>query len=257
MALNFDHHANMHTMKISIRWRAPGTWLPLALLAAGCHMGGPRVTGAGPVKEEQRDLGAFGELVLLGGFHLQLRPGPAAPATVSAEGNLLPYIETRVDGDKLVVKFRDNVHINAHAPIHVTVTAPEVRKLHLAGSGDIVVEDTLRADAGLEFNSAGSGSIRAAVRAPSVDVRIAGSGDVTLSGMTREAEADILGSGNLKGRDLKSETADVKIAGSGNVNLFVSRQLEAHILGSGNVYYGGTPATSSHIAGSGQLVRQE
>lgn len=206
---------------------------------------------------EERDVGAFEDLIVASSMHVYLSQGPVKAVRVEAESNLLPYIITHREGNKLSVKTEDNTSISSNHPISIYLTTPDIKKVNMAGSGKIETRDTIFNDAGLKITLAGSGSINIKMNAPETDANIAGSGTITVSGFTRKLDINLTGSGDFKGKNLKSEEAKVKIAGSGSAWIFASVNLSAKILGSGNVHYVGTPSMDNDILGSGKVIKDE
>lgn len=226
-------------------------------LATGCGINNKKINGNGNVSTEERNAGAFEELIVSGSMHVYLSQGPVQAVRVEAESNLLPYIITNRQGDELKVKTEDNTSISYTHPINIYLTTPDIKKISMLGSGKIETKDTLRNDDGLKISLAGSGSINIRMNAPEADANIAGSGNITVSGFTQKLDINLAGSGNFKGSDLKSEEAKIKIAGSGSAWVFASVKLSAKILGSGNVHYGGTPSMDNNMLGSGKVIKDE
>ena len=149
--------------------------------------------------------------------------------------------------------YKDGYSVNRdHAK--VIVTAPTLEKLISSGSADIMSKGVIKNSNQIEIKTSGSGDIIAEVDAPSVTVIGSGSGDVTLSGRTRDFDCKISGSGDVKCGNLKSENAVVHVAGSSDVHVFASVSLKVNVTGSGDVYYAGNPSSPEiHIAGSGTV----
>ena len=59
------------------------------------------VIGNGQPASESRPIGAFDAIGLSGGIGLQLRQGTPTALVVHADANLLPLLETVVEGDQL------------------------------------------------------------------------------------------------------------------------------------------------------------
>ena len=95
------------------------------------------------------------------------------------------------------------------------------------------------------------------INTPGVESSISGTGDIYISGETRNSKIEIAGSGNYHAEDLKAENATVKIAGSGDARLFADSTLDINIAGVGNVYYKGNASVSQNIAGSGKIKKIE
>ena len=88
-------------------------------------------------------------------------------------------------------------------------------------------------------------------------IKINGSGDVTLKGENKggSGEIDILGSGDVCIKYLKSNDVDVTIMGSGDVLLGEIQNLKVSISGSGDVGYQGEPKIEESVTGSGEVYR--
>lgn len=119
--------------------------------------------------------------------------------------------------------------------------------------------------------------VRATSPSPLGSVEIAGSGDMTLSGIvtTEEFKGEIAGSGDLDIENLVCTRADIKIAGSGDVDIeygkasvasfniagsggieandFRAANVKAKIAGSGNIACHATESLKVSVAGSGDI----
>ncbi|SFO14147.1 Putative auto-transporter adhesin, head GIN domain [Chitinophaga sp. YR627] len=216
--------------------------------------GGRRLKGSGNVSTETRSInGSYGKVALKGSMDVEFTQGPAQAAIIEADDNILPYIELNVHDDELVVDLKDDVSIKSHHGIKIKITAPDVYQLSLAGSGNIVVTNTLENTEPVRFKLTGAGNVVAAVNSPKVIASSAGSGDIKLTGETKDLEVSMAGSGNFEGSELHTENTKVTIAGSGNADVHASVKLNAKIVGSGDVGYKGSPEVTSSIAGSGSV----
>ncbi|HMO33402.1 MAG TPA: head GIN domain-containing protein [Lacibacter sp.] len=216
------------------------------------------VKGNGNLTPEGRNHTDFRSVKTAGAFDLEVKQGSSFAVTVEAEENLLRYIETRVDKGVLRIYVRKGVRLRPREDMKVYVTAPLFRELSIAGSGNITSVTTIVSTESLAFTITGSGDINIpSVDAPELRVKIAGSGNVRMSGQTRKAEYRIAGGGDIRCSQLLAEEAAVHIAGSGNAWVFASELLDVHIAGSGDVHYYGNPVTvKQKIAGSGRLLKE-
>jgi hypothetical protein len=229
--------------------------LALALLAApSAFAGATPVVASGKVASESRPAPAFTGIDLSLPGKVEVTQGSPASVTVDADDNLLPEIETAVEGGKLKIRFRRPVNVAGKATLRVKVTAPRIDSLAVAGSGDIVA-GTLTGPA-LSLSVGGSGDVSVAdVQVEALRVAIAGSGDVKAAGRATELAAKIAGSGDLEAARLDCRRATVSLAGSGDATVWASESLEVSIAGSGDVRYHGDPKVRKSIAGSGSVTR--
>ena len=232
--------------------------LLLTLVFTFSACGWRNVKGNGNVITSNRNEGRFDGVKTAGSFDLYVSQGDDYTIRIEAEENLMKYITTEVENGELKVRVKRGVNLRPRQDMKVFVTAPRFKELGIAGSGNIIAETNLSSDSPMEFSISGSGDIRAsAVDAPKITVRIAGSGNASLAGNTRDAVYRIAGSGDIKCRELKTENTEVHIAGGGNVWSFCSQNLDVHIAGSGDVHYAGNPVNvKQKIAGSGNMIKE-
>jgi hypothetical protein len=174
---------------------------------------------------------------------------------IEAEENLLPYIETYVEGYTLHVDTKNDYWLSPGRKVKIFVSLPDYESIRSYGSGDITGESKITNSSKLELGVNGSANIKMDVDAPEINTETNGSGDIFLRGETKSFEGEIHGSGNIKALDLKSNDATIHIYGSGNAELFVNGKLDVHVAGSGDVNYRGNAQISSSIAGSGRVKK--
>ncbi|MBM3404731.1 MAG: hypothetical protein FJY10_07565 [Bacteroidetes bacterium] len=77
---------------------------------------------------------------------------------MEAQENILEVIETKQDGDRLIIKLENGKILGKHEPIRIWIKAPNVDNLHISGSGNIIGESSWSADE-CKMSISGSGSI--------------------------------------------------------------------------------------------------
>lgn len=137
--------------------------------------------------------------------------------------------------------------------LRIFITLPDVRSLRVAGSGDIISENTLVTD-DLDLSISGSGTIDAAVDSDDINAKISGSGDIYLEGIADVLDFTISGSGDFRTFDVNAKAAKISISGSGDAEVRVSNNLDVRISGSGDVKYKGNPIINTQISGSGRVL---
>ena len=217
---------------------------------------GQRIRGNGNVRTETRSPGNFKSVASHGSFDVFISSGEQA-VKIEAEDNLLPYIETYVEGYTLHVETKDNYWLRPGRKVKIFVSSPDYESIRSYGSGDIIGESKITNSSKLELGVNGSANIKMDINAPEINTETNGSGDIFLKGETKSFEGEIHGSGNIKALDLRSNDATIKIYGSGDADVFVNGKLDVHVAGSGDVNYKGNAQISSSIAGSGRVKKVE
>lgn len=138
-----------------------------------------------------------------------------------------------------------------HGRVHIAVTVPMLRAVDLAGSGGVAVDRVKVRD--FDGSIGGSGRLTvAALDSDTAAFKVAGSGDMTVSGRCGSAKASIAGSGDLKLAGLKCATLSGKIAGSGRIDTFATQTANLSIMGSGDINLTGGARCTVSSSGSGK-----
>jgi hypothetical protein len=217
--------------------------------------GGEQVQGSGRIVKQARQVGNFSGLSLGLPGHLELRIGNSESVTIEADDNLLPLVETVVEGGMLRIRpTRRNLDLESKS-IRIVVQARSIERLALGGSGSIDA-DPLRARK-LDIDLGGSGSIRLkGVESDALAVALGGSGDLQAArGAVGRLTVSIGGSGDVDLGRVQATSASVTIAGSGEATVWPRNALSATIAGSGDVNYYGDPQVSKSTIGSGGVRR--
>lgn len=215
-----------------------------------------KIRGKGDSITETRTVNGYSGISLAIPGSVYFTNGPAYSLEIQGQQNVIDRIVTHVEGNKLVIKVKNGVHLGPHDPIRVYITAPGVNTLDISGSGDIYV-DELWPGTDLSANISGSGNINVTmIEAERFNASISGSGNIkVLGGTSGREDLKISGSGNIETQYVEAEDVYSKTSGSGDIYVQAVQFLEVTISGSGNVYYLGNPIINTHISGSGNIQR--
>lgn len=204
--------------------------------------------------KENRDVSGFSGVSLSFSGDVYVTQGSQYKVEIEADRDDLEVIISEVEGDNLVLRTKNGVWRNL-GDVKAYVTMPEVNKLTVAGSGDMICESAIKTDE-IELAVSGSGSIRMSnLSAREMDAEVTGSGDIIVSGQASEdseLDATITGSGDIKTEGFAVGEASVHITGSGSASVNVLKELETDITGSGSVNYKGKPLVNANATGSGR-----
>ena len=226
--------------------------LPLAGVAGSAR-------GSGRVASEARTVPEFQAISLAGSMDLVVRQGAAQAVQVQADDNLLPLLETVVEGGDsgaiLKVRWKKGQNIYDSGKVQITVTAPKLVALGSSGSGDLRVEAF--ATPKLQVTMSGSGDARIdKLDTEDLSVRIAGSGNLKGAGHAGKVKVSIAGSGEVNLAQMSADEVSVRIAGSGDASVNAQKTLDVSIAGSGDVTYTGNAAVKMSTAGSGSVTKR-
>jgi hypothetical protein len=174
---------------------------------------------------------------------------------IEAESNLLPYIETKIDGDDLQVRVKKGYNIKPTKDVNVYVTMQEVRELAASGSGGFYSRNKLKTDK-LELAVSGSADADLDVTSQQLEVGVSGASNVKLKGGAAKAEYSISGKADIQAFDLQAEDVEIAISGSGNANVNAQKTLDISVSGMGNIKYKGNPTIKQSVSGMGKIAKE-
>jgi hypothetical protein len=210
------------------------------------------VSGSGPIALEARELKKFEKITLLISGDMEVVQGDEYAVQVEAEENLLPYIETSVEGNHLTIRTSPGTAITSTQGMRYVVTVKELNAVTLSGAGTITSSGLNAKQLNLTLNGFGTIHFKD-LDARSVNVVMNGMGTVSASGRADEVVARVNGTGSVNLPELKTQRAAVTISGLGNATVWAVEQLDANFNGAGTVSYYGSPNTRQTSNGIGSL----
>ncbi|MBI2739133.1 MAG: DUF2807 domain-containing protein [Rhodospirillales bacterium] len=164
------------------------------------------------------------ELSLPGTVHW--RAGEGSELIVRGAPGLVGHVQ--VHGSRLVIDCRGH-----RGSLEITLPGRVFRRIGIAGSGNLVMENVSQPELALRIS--GSGSMRAEGTVDRLTINVSGSGDAWLGALVaRQATVHIAGSGKVEASP--KDQADISISGSGDVKLLTRpTDLRSKVSGSGRV----------------------
>ena len=161
---------------------------------------------------------------------------------VESTEELAPKVLTKVEDGKLSLKLESGRY--PKLILRVVVSSPDIEKLSVSGSGNLVHEGVLHA----------SGSLA---------LKVSGSGDIVTGEIdSRDFEAQCSGSGSIRVSKLACDDFDGQVSGSGSVRMgsISCDDFEAGASGSGGFSVDkltSTGGASVRVSGSGDVLLRE
>lgn len=220
------------------------------LLTMGCGLVEPPVSGSGKLITEKRDVAEFTQIEFAMPITLAVRKGDSSSIELMIDDNLISLVTTSVTNGVLHISSEKN--LSPSDQCRVTITAPVVTRLSVAGAAEVSVEELSGSDSQLSI--AGSGDIAAVASSDKMRCEIAGSGAINVTGTCPSIDISIAGSGEITTNAIPADSVSIEIAGSGTVLTHANKTLDVSIAGSGDVTYSGEPLVKQSVAGSGSVV---
>jgi len=192
----------------------------LSLLALAALLPACARVEDGPKVSESRSVGEFSSIDLRGAGTLDVLVGQPHSVTVEASADTLKDLETRVQGDRLVIDARDESFWLRNGTYRVRITVPRLDSLVVSGA----------TDASIHGFSGGN-----------TKIVVSGAGDLEASGTVDSFDAVTNGAANLNLSQLTATDVRVVVNGAGNAKVQASGRLDATVNGVGNIEYRGHP----------------
>lgn len=244
------------------------------LPALACNSSVPQqVRGSGKIITESVKVSNFDQVSLDASGKVYIEQGSVESLTIEADDNILPLLDTRVTGNRLVLSVKEFQNIDPSQPIIYRLTVKNLNEIAIRGSGDFFVEPVESNDMkvailgsgnidikslaakSITFDLRGSGDIAIdELEVKTIDASIPGSGTITLDGSAESQSIAINGSGDYLAGDLETARTEININGSGDLTVWVTDDLNVSVTGSGTVQYYGQPTVDQSGGGSGKLI---
>jgi hypothetical protein len=246
--------------------------------------------GKGELIGQERTLSTFTAIESRGSFKVNLFQDSSIKVQsviVVAQESIIDLIQTRISGQSLIID-TDECY-NTNEEVTITIRTPALSQIILAGSGEIILQDTVR-QSNIELILDGSGNIQTRSNFPIiastscitrlkgsgtmelefdtttlVNASLEGSGTIILRGEAHQNNLNISGSGNIKAFDLPVLISTAEIIGSGIIELTATDKdstiitsraiLNAQVSGSGTIRVKGNAGIQWNVSGSGKIER--
>jgi hypothetical protein len=227
------------------------SWLGFALFLGSLQSCG-ELTGSGNMVSERRNVEAFQAIDAGGIAEVIFQQGSVLSVEVTADDNIIEWVETRVKGGTLHVKVKKNKSY-IDATVRVTVTAPMLRGVDCSGASSFRSNGVWQSTEPVRIEASGASAVEAELDTPEVVVRASGGGEVQLRGKTRLTDFDAAGRASIRAMDLFAEEAKLDASGAGSIHAYASVRLKAKASGAAGIRYAGGGAVQSTISGAGSV----
>ncbi len=209
---------------------------------------------------ETRDVRKFTKITFAHPGKLYLKQGSPQRVELEGEAGILKEVETVVDGNHLKIRKKNegwfNWGLSDSEKIIVYITVADIEGINVSGSGDIIGQSKIKAG-DIDIRVSGSGSLTVEIDAREVDADVAGSGDIRLSGHFRSLDTDVSGSGKVILSASIDESAEFDVSGSGRIEANGNtNRVKVSVSGSGKVMAADLKANRCEvrISGSGSVA---
>ena len=191
------------------------------------------IKGNGKITSLEKEISNFSSILAESVVSVNVVIANENKCEVTADENILEFIELKVKNDELRIGIKENVSFTTSNPVVVNISTVSLKEVSLCGSATISVSNILQ------------NTFRASLK---------GSGEINLSGKTNELLLNMTGSGEIDAEELISKSLLVNAKGSGYISANAKEEATVNLMGSGSVkVYGETLRKNKNIMGSGSV----
>jgi hypothetical protein len=212
------------------------------------------IKGDGNIQSEQRPIASFKKIEIGGNWEVIVTQGETESLKIEADKNLLDLIETKVDGDALIIGTKNNKSLSSEKGFKAYLTFKNLDKIELSGAVKLSAPSRLIFDK-LNIEGSGAAEINLDLNAKQLDAEMSGGSQTILKGSINEVHFTLSGAGSLSALELESNKFTVDISGAGTAEVSVKDELNATISGAGSVSYKGNPVVKKDISGAGKIFQ--
>lgn len=214
---------------------------------------GPAVVGSGRVADEERAVGAWRTLRVASGIQATVERG-APGVTVTTDDNLVPLVETFLEGDALVVRLRPLTAVETSKGVRATVRGDRLEGLQ--ASGGSTVSGAATAASGFTVGASG-GSVVTVSDLDSSAVRVDASGGslVTFSGRCSTHAVNASGGARVDSAQLACARATVEGSGASWISVNAAETVDGNLSGGSQLYVEGTARADVRASGGSQVFQ--
>lgn len=229
----------------------------LFVLSSCRFMSGEHIRGDGNVIVQNRSVKDFEAVDVSSSIDVYLTQDSAYSVKVEVDNNLQPFVETFLDGRKLVIKQANNTNLDASQHIKVYVSGPVYRALQASGACSILGQGRIVSESPLSIDLSGACHVKLDLKATSIDLGMSGACSAELSGEAKSLTLDGSGSTDLKAFDLVAENVKIGMSGAGDALVHATGSLDVDASGAASVRYKGNPSVKTDISGAGSVNKAD
>ncbi|MFC1846515.1 head GIN domain-containing protein [Chloroflexota bacterium] len=228
-------------------------------LVTGCT--GVKVVGSGNLVTKTLEYSNFIEVKVENGIQVELIQSCTFNVEITADDNVMEYIEVSKSGNTLRIKPKSNTAFRS-ATMIVRLTMPNLNKLELSGGSGAEINGFYPSD-GLSVRLSGGSQISNLITSGNVTVAnanfdLSGGSHVRLTGSADGGiSVDCSGGSHIDLEGFSVNNADIKLSGGSHATINVVGTLNVDISGGSEVIYIGDPTMGDiDVAWDSDLVKQ-
>ncbi len=186
------------------------------------------ITGDGNIKSQTRTINNSNVVNISGNFKVNINNGKQSSVAITADENILPYIDVNTDNNTLSIAVKSNVVINPSQIPTINITVPVVKALNISGKTQLQASN---------------------INTDQLAIDLSGKSDVLLAGHTTNLMITASGKSSIQSNNLIAENITINGTGNSNISVNPIKELILNIVGKSDIQYVGNPSITKNIVG--------
>jgi hypothetical protein len=198
------------------------------------------VKGSGHQVSETRKATDFTRIDVSGGFKVNLKQDSSMAFSITADDNLMKYIKSSVDGDRLHIYTKRN--LCGSGEIVINIGLKNLEQLKGSGAVEFISNGKLNTK-DLHIDLTGASKIDLDLNAANLNTEGSGATEINLKGQASSHNLHITGSGKVNALDFVVGNYNIETTGASECQINVLHDLKVHSTGASDVKYRGNPTS--------------
>jgi phage shock protein PspC (stress-responsive transcriptional regulator) len=213
----------------------------------------------GPGRKKLTSDEEFSEIEVHGAFQVMVRQGDGYQVEAAGRTKDLDDVRLEVQGDRLVVRNRNNNGILSalrleNGPVLVQVTIPRLRHLQVSGACQADVRGFRDEDLRLEASSASI--VRLDVNVPRLDLDLSSASQTTVQGSAHELTIDGSSASQVEAAGLRANRVSLDLSSGSQAKVHAVDALTADLSSGSLARYSGSPSEIKRDLSSGSTLEK-
>lgn len=230
--------------------------LTVVLLAVFGVFGKFIIIGSGNLTTRNFNLSDFTEIAAHSGFQLELVQSSTFSVEVTADDNVMDYIDVNKSGNTLKIRPQWNRSFRS-VTLRAKITMPDLDEIKLSGgsrasiSGFSSIHD-------LSIGLSGGSSVTGNITAGDAYLDLSGGSQVNLQGTADDLDVNGSGGSQLELEAFSVNNADINLSGGGRATISVNGTLDVNLSGGSHVTYIGEPTSiDMNLSGDSTISKSD
>jgi hypothetical protein len=195
---------------------------------------GDRVSGSGNSATERRDVSGFNEVEVSGVFQVEIVAGKDFSVEVQADDNILPLVQTKVNGDTLQIELEQSV--KPKSEMILRISAPNIERVQSSGAANI--------------NASG-------IKNEEFSVDTSGASKINLSGETAKLDIHVSGASKIDAEQLSASAVNIDSSGASKIAVNATNEIRTEASGASKITYTGDPKiVENQTSGASSITKK-